>query len=306
MALQVDQHQAVTDFGRPVGEHHVVGGRRSQPACDKRRCTGDEPVHQNHLAAGRSLDHGSCHHGNFKTTHGSQHGQRCFGIAVLARNLEQDPQFVVQLFIVQARATPHGVVELHVAKAGEQQRRAGGVANAHFTEGDDVAGQVIDHIHASTQRRQGLRPCHGLAARHVACAKTDLSAQQGWRIGRRFSGVGYGRCHACIDNGHVETVLARQYVHGGSAAHHVHHHLDGDGLRVSRHTLIGNAMVGGKHHHLRLIEGQCGATLNQSDLQREALQLAQCADGFGFVVQLVAQCAFKCCIGRRGNLWQLQ
>jgi len=96
-------------------------------------------------------------------------------------------------------------------------------------------------------------------------------------------------------------VLAGKYIDGGTTGQHVADHLHGHGLGVGRHAFCGNAVVSGKHHHLRLDQHWRFAPLNQAQLQRQVFEQAQRARRFGLVVDLVPQVGFKQGIGGELN-----
>ena len=137
-----EQLRAMAGFGRAVAEDAVVEQGRGEARGDERGRADDETVdEQHHLRFGRG-QHGADHGGDLEAAEFGQHLERIVAAicrAVANQGLFEQILLAGETGVVQAGATPDAFGQRQAGQAVGEQRSGGRIANAHFTEADDIA-----------------------------------------------------------------------------------------------------------------------------------------------------------------------
>jgi hypothetical protein len=188
--------------------------------------------------------------------------------------------------VVQPGAATDAIGQWQTRDAVRQQRGRGGVADAHFAEGEDIAaarGDLACQVGAAAQRQGALGLAHGGAVKVIRrAASADFQVAQALA---RAEVVG----HAGIGHHQLHAGQAGQRVDGSAAGEEVFHHLPGHVLRIGRNTGLRRAVVAGADQHVRMPDRRVETALDQAQLQGEILQPAQRTGGFGLAVDFLLQ-----------------
>jgi hypothetical protein len=175
----------VAALARAVGIHAALQHRWAQPAGHQHGGRGDETVYQDHAAFGRGLQHRPDHGGHFQPAHGGQHGQRLGHPGVQIQHGAQHFHLAAHAFGIQAGAHAADAGHIDVGQPRQQQRCAGGVADAHFAQQQRIAREFLDQRHAVLDGQAAFGIGHGGTDRAVLRAIGHLAAPQA-----RLAGLG--------------------------------------------------------------------------------------------------------------------
>jgi hypothetical protein len=258
--------------------------------CHQHGGRGDEAIDHDDAPLGCGLQHGAHHGGDLEAAHGRQRVQRRGGLCMQLQNLLQHADLARQPRSVQARARARDLGQRLAAQPRQQQRGAGGVANAHLAQQQRIARQLAHQGHAIAQGHGAFRGRHGRALAAVARAVAQLAAPQARlaRLRELVVGVLFTRRkvtrHAAVHHVQCQPMLACQHADGGAAGHEVLDHLPGHIHRIGRHAARSQPVVGREDQHLRLLQQRPVLSQDAGDAQRQRFQPSQCAQRLGLAV----------------------
>ena len=139
---------------------------------------GNKSINHHRAASRRTANECSAHGSNIKTAHLSQYIDHIILVRIIDGNSILDDLLLFQEALIRntAPATGHRL-HIRLQKNRQDSRGGGGVADAHFTNADDIRLGILRQFKAHINGLFALFPAHGRAKDNVLRAVGDLFVQ---------------------------------------------------------------------------------------------------------------------------------
>ena len=236
--------------------------------------SGDKSI-DNHRAAGSgTAQESAAHGGNIKAAYLGQYINHIQFIRLVAVDGVLDHLFLFQKTLIRNSAAPAGNgFHIRIQQYGKHSGRGGGIADAHFTDADDICLGVCSQFNAGKDRLDGLRSGHGGAFDDVSGTVGNFSVQ-----------------HLPVFDDGVDThithgdLTAKVSAKGGSTGF-VPGQVDGlhqcNRLGGGRNTFFHHAVVCGEHQKMLLLYRIMHLARDTGQLNGQFLQTTERAGRLG-------------------------
>lgn len=272
------QHSRMAGLGGPMRMQHPVAGAGAQPHGDKRGDTRNEAIDQHRDVLLCTGTEGSGERRNLESAQSPQRFQRIVEmIPVHCEGAGDNRRFSPDPHRIQAAAgTGERFCRRTQKRAGE--RRGGcGVPDAHLAADEEI-------------RRGGPRPADRRAPRLQRRFELPFRHCR-TRCEIRRSGPGATRDYARGTPGIVKRAdvddlqgcssLRREHADSGASSDEVADHLPCHTLRIGRHVVNGDTVVGDENRHLHIVDARLHDALQPGKHYGEVFEPAEGSVGLG-------------------------
>ena len=223
---------------------HSLCRRRAQPHGAQRGHSADKAICQHRHTGQCTAQKHTAQARDIKAAKLCKNIQCVFRVRLIAKDAAADGIHLAgKPFVREARTAPghklHGLAQQHCRhRAG-----GGGIANAHFTGGDEPVAILCQFPGKGNALPNGLHrlsPAHGRALGKIRRACGNAAAAH---AGHRFA------CHAHIHGQNIAVGRAGHLAHTGTPHGKVFGHGTGHFLPGLAHALRHHAVIRAEHHH---------------------------------------------------------